>query len=145
MRPRTFAEIRSAAYRPYRASAVILSFVSVLLLAITALGVVGLTSFWVARRHHQIGIRRALGARRVDILRYFHIENLVVVGFGAMIGLALAAVANVFIVRAFETTRMPESFVAAAVIAVLGLGQLSVLWPALRAAAVPPASAARGA
>lgn len=41
------------------------------LLIVTALGIIGLASLWVAQRRKQIGIRRALGATRGDILRYF--------------------------------------------------------------------------
>jgi putative ABC transport system permease protein len=142
-RQQSFVETRAEAYRPFRATALILSCVSVVLLAITALGVVGLTSFWVAQRRRQIGIRRALGARRIDILRYFHVENLVLVGAGAVIGFALAVGANLFIVSQFEMNRIPVTFVAGGIVLVLCLGQLSVLWPALRAAGVPPATAAR--
>jgi ABC-type antimicrobial peptide transport system permease subunit len=40
-------------------------------LIITAFGIVGLTSYWVSQRRRQIGIRRALGATRQAILRYF--------------------------------------------------------------------------
>jgi hypothetical protein len=49
----------------------ILSVVIALLLFITSLGIVGLTVFSVAERTRQIGTRRALGAQRGDILRYF--------------------------------------------------------------------------
>ncbi|MFT4199018.1 MAG: ABC transporter permease, partial [Pseudoxanthomonas sp.] len=45
------------------------------LLLVTALGIVGLASFWVQQRTRQIGIRRALGATKGQILRYFQTEN----------------------------------------------------------------------
>jgi len=142
-RQQSFVETRAEAYRPFRATALILSCVSAVLLLITGLGVVGLTSFWVAQRRRHIGIRRALGARRIDILRYFHTENLFLVGAGAAVGFVLTMGANAFIVRQFEMSRLPVSFVVAGVVIVLCLGQLSVLWPALRAAGVSPATAAR--
>ena len=56
--------------------ALILAVVCAALLAITAFGIVGLTSYWVAQRRRQIGIRRALGATRGAIVRYFQTENL---------------------------------------------------------------------
>ena len=61
---RTMEETRKEAYAGDRAMAIILGTVIVALLAITALGIVGMASFWVAQRTRQIGTRRALGASR---------------------------------------------------------------------------------
>ena len=72
----TFAEIRANYFKQDRAMAYLLVGVSLALLMITALGVVGLASFWVQQRTRQIGIRRALGATRGDILRYFQTREL---------------------------------------------------------------------
>lgn len=141
--PQTYEEIRANAYRSVRAMCLVLGFVSVVLPVITGLGVFGLTSFWVAQRQRQIGIRRALGACRVDILRYFLTENLMVVSMGVVLGMLCALYANSLLVREFEMMGMPASFLFLGALALVGLGQLSVLWPALRAASVSPASAAR--
>jgi len=64
------------------------------LLIVTALGITGLASFWVAQRRKQIGIRRALGATRGDILRYFQSENFLIVTFGIALGIVLAFAIN---------------------------------------------------
>ena len=64
--------------------------VSVLLLLVTASGIVGMTSLWVTQRRKQIGVRRALGARRVDILRYFITENFMITSAGIVGGVLLA-------------------------------------------------------
>ncbi|MEJ0008187.1 MAG: ABC transporter permease [Steroidobacteraceae bacterium] len=77
-----FLETRRHTYARARSSSIMLGALSALLLTVTAFGVVGLTSYWVAQRRRQIGMRRALGATRVDILRYFHTENLLVSGQG---------------------------------------------------------------
>ena len=140
-----FAEIRERAYRNDRAMALLLGTVCVLLLGVTAFGIVGLTSFWVAQRRRQIGVRRALGARKRDILRYFQTENLVIALTGAAVGVALAVGANLWMVSHYELARMGFGFVLAGAGTVLVLGQLSVLWPALRAASIPPALATRAA
>ena len=52
-----------------------LSVIVGLMISVTALGIVGLASFYVNVRSKQIGTRRAVGARRVDIIRYFMLEN----------------------------------------------------------------------
>ena len=142
---RPFAETRRQIYAGERALVQILATVSVLLLGITAFGIVGLTSYWIAQRRRQIGVRRALGARRADILRYFQTENLLIAGIGVSIGVALAIAINLWMVRSFEMTRMGLPFVLAGAATVLLLGQVAVFWPALRAASIPPALATRAA
>jgi len=66
--------------------AVLMSVICVILLSVTGAGIVGLSSLWVGQRTRQIGVRRAIGARKIDILRYFQIENLLIAGGGAVVG-----------------------------------------------------------
>jgi putative ABC transport system permease protein len=116
-----------------------------ILLVVTALGVGGLASFWVQQRTRQIGIRRALGATRGDILRYFQLENFLIVGGGVALGAALAFALNQWLMHRFELDRLSVSTAVAGIVAVWLLGQFAVLGPALRAAAIPPAIATRNA
>lgn len=139
----TIAEARAQMYRSDRALAVTLAALSVLLLAVTGCGIVGMTAYWVAQRRGQIGIRRALGARRVDILRYFHGENLLITGGGAVIGIALGVGLNLWLAASVQIARVGIGFVCVGAVVVLCLSQAAVLWPALRAASVPPAEATR--
>jgi putative ABC transport system permease protein len=113
------------------------------LLAITAAGIVGLTSFWVGQRRKQIGVRRALGATRHDILGYFLTENLLIGIGGVAVGALLAIGMNLWLVSHFEMQRLSLLYVAAGVIALLLLGQGAVLAPALRASRVSPVEATR--
>ncbi|KRE86173.1 hypothetical protein ASG75_07470 [Rhodanobacter sp. Soil772] len=113
------------------------------LLALTALGVVGLSSFWVQQRTHQIGIRRAIGATRRDILRYFQAENFLIVSGGIALGLLLAVALNLLLMKQYELPRLPLAYLPVAALVLWSLGQLAVLGPALRAAAVPPVVATR--
>ncbi len=144
-RVRSLTEARAAVYRDDRGLAVILGVVCAALLAVTAFGIVGLTSYWVAQRRRQIGIRRALGATRTAIIRYFQTENLLIAAAGAAAGVALAVAVNLWMVNSFEMERLNTAYAAVGAIIVLLLGQAAVLWPALRAASVPPALASRGA
>jgi putative ABC transport system permease protein len=139
----TLQQARNDYYSSDRAMAWMLLGVCVLLLVVTAMGIVGLTSFWVAQRRRQIGIRRAIGATRGDILRYFQTENILIVTLGIAIGMLLAFVLNAVLMKFYELPHLPLHYLPIGALALWGLGQLAVLGPALRAAAVPPVVATR--
>src|ERR1700761_1759385 len=139
----TYAERRSEALKSERAALWLFAGVTVAVIVVTAIGIMGLTGFWVQRRTRQIGIQRALGARRSQVLRYFMLENLLIAGAGVMIGMALAYVANGLLMHYYELPRLPWSYLPIGGALVLLLGQLAVLGPAVRAADVPPVVATR--
>jgi putative ABC transport system permease protein len=139
----TYDEMRHAFFRNDRAMAGILVGVCVVLLIITALGIVGLASFWVAQRNRSIGVRRALGATRNNILRYFQTENFLLTTMGIAVGMLLAYGINLFLIVHYEVPRLPASYFPLGALLLWGLGQAAVLGPALRAAAVPPVVATR--
>ncbi|MDO5611557.1 MAG: ABC transporter permease [Pseudomonadota bacterium] len=139
----SFGEMRQNYYAQDRATVWLLSIISLILLTVTAFGIVGLASFWVQQRTKQIGVRRALGATRGDVLRYFQTENLMIVGGGIVLGMLLAFGINQWLMRAYELPRLPWPVLPVGALVLLALGQLAVLWPALRAAAIPPATATR--
>jgi putative ABC transport system permease protein len=140
---RTFAQVRERSYKSDRGMALLMGVICVVLLAITAAGIVGLTSFWVGQRRKQIGVRRALGATRHDILSYFLTENLLIGAGGVAVGAVLAVGLNLWMVSQFEMSRFPLTYVAGGVAALLALGQAAVLAPALRASRVSPVEATR--
>ncbi|MFC7302322.1 ABC transporter permease [Cognatiluteimonas weifangensis] len=143
LKQQTLQEMRSDYYRQDRAMSWMLVIVSVLLLIVTALGIVGLASFWVQQRTKQIGVRRALGATRGQILRYFQLENFVLATAGIVIGMLLAYGLNQLMMSKAELPRLPAIYLPVGALVLWLLGQLSVLGPARRAAAVPPAVATR--
>ncbi|HTM29514.1 MAG TPA: FtsX-like permease family protein [Rhodanobacter sp.] len=138
-----YAQIRHRAYDSDRGMAILMGIISVVLLAITAAGIVGLTSFWVGQRRKQIGVRRALGATRGDILNYFLTENLLIGIGGVLVGALLAIGINLWMVTQFEMARLSLVYVVIGVVALLALGQGAVLAPALRASHVSPVEATR--
>jgi len=140
---RTIGHLREYFFKNDRAMAGLLVGVIAALLGVTAFGIVGLASFWVAQRRKQIGIRRALGATRADILRYFQTENFLIVTFGIVVGVVLAIGINLLLMKFFEVPRLPLWYLPIGVVVLWLLGQLAVLVPALRAAAVPPVVATR--
>jgi putative ABC transport system permease protein len=141
---RSMQQVRIDAYRGDHGLIVLLSCICIALLVVTAFGIIGLTSYWVSQRRQQIGIRRALGATRQAIVRYFQTENFMIAAAGAATGIAFAIALNLWMVRSFEMVRMDNSRAVAGALIILVLGQFAVLWPALRAASIPPALATRG-
>jgi putative ABC transport system permease protein len=98
----------------------------------------------VAERTHEIGIRKALGARRRDILAQFLIEATTLSTVGAILGIGLGVVLAV-IIR--TTTPMPTSVapwsVAVGVLIGAGVGIVSGVYPASRASLLDPVAALR--
>lgn len=139
----SFAQIRQRAYESDRGMAILMGLICVVLLATTAAGIVGLTSFWVSQRRKQIGVRRALGATRLDVLRYFMTENLLISCGGVLMGAVLAIAINLWMVTRFEMHRLSLVYLIVGVVLLLLLGQGAVLAPALRASRVPPVEATR--
>ena len=120
-----------------------MAIICVVLLAVTAAGIVGLTSFWVSQRRKQIGVRRALGARQRDILTYFLTENFLISAAGVVLGTVLAIIFNLWTVTRFAMDPMSMAYVGTGVLVLLLLGQGAVLAPALRASRVSPVEATR--
>jgi putative ABC transport system permease protein len=141
---RSMGEVRARAYRSNRGLTLLLGAVAFILVAVTAFGMAGLTSYWVAQRRRQIGIRRALGATRLAILRLFQKENFLIALSGVLVGILLAVALNIWLIGRFEMVRLDPAYVIGNGMVMLLLGQVAILWPAMRAAQVPPALAIRG-
>lgn len=143
VRLNTIPDLRRDAQARNRMLVATLNAVMGLLLLVTALGIVGLTSFSVAERRRQIGTRRALGATKLDVLRYFLLENWLVTTCGAVLGVGLAIGLNVGLVNLVQGSRVEWPVLAAGVVLLWVVGLAAALGPALRAAQVPPAIATR--
>ena len=139
----TMEETHRLAYTDNAALIKILGFTVTLLTIITALGIVGLASFNVSRRTRQIGIRRALGATKPAIVRYFMIENGIVSIIGLVIGAAMAIGLNMLMVDAFALEPLDWYLIPAGMIALWLVGQAAVAGPARRASSITPAIATR--
>ncbi|WP_329741670.1 ABC transporter permease [Dyella sp. A6] len=141
---RTFTQIRAAYFQ--RDTTMIGLFVASALglLFVTALGIAGLANFWVQQRRRSIGIRRAVGATRKDILRYFQTENFLIVTTGVVLGMALAVTLNLQLMKHYELPRLPLWYLPIGALALEALGQMAVFFPARRASRVPPLEAIRG-
>ena len=142
---KSFEQLRGEFYQQPRTMAWLLGIVCLALLFITALGIVGLASFWVQQRTRQIGVRRALGATKAQILRYFQVENFLLAGAGIALGMLLAFAINQWLMGKYELPRLPLWYLPVGAVVLWLLGQVAVLGPARKAASVPPAIATRSA
>ena len=140
----SFEDLRRDYYTNDLSMVQLLAGVCGALLVVTAFGIVGLASFWVQQRTKMIGARRALGATRDQILRYFQTENLVLTSSGIVLGMLGAYGLNEWLMTQYELPRLPALYLPFGALALLALGQIAVLAPARRAANLPPAHAIRG-
>jgi putative ABC transport system permease protein len=143
LRLKTVDEDRKDLYRADAAMSWMLVTVSVLLLIITSSGIVGMASLWVTQRRKQIGVRRALGARKLDILRYFITENFMITSAGVFGGVAMGLAVNQLLVSKLEMARLPASYLVGGAVVFWALGILAAYGPAWRAASISPATATR--
>jgi putative ABC transport system permease protein len=143
LKQETVEEMRGGYYQQEREMTWLLFIVCIAMLAVTALGIVGLASFWVQQRTRQIGVRRALGATRAQILLYFQTENFLLASIGIALGMLLAFGLNQMLIGMYELPRLPLAYLPIGAISLWLLGQIAVLGPASRAAAISPASATR--
>jgi len=139
----TFAQARDLAYFEPRSTGVLLAVLCAVLMAVTIFGIVGLTLHWVGQRRRYIGMRRALGARRIDILRYFHTENLLIAGSGGLLGVLLGLSADLWLSSHLQMGRMSVPYICLGAVIVIAISQASVFVPAMRAASISPTDAIR--
>ncbi|KPF48462.1 ABC transporter permease [beta proteobacterium AAP121] len=142
-KPRLLTEMRSEYYAQDRAMVGLMGGVIVALMVVTAFGIVGLASFWVQQRTRMIGTRRALGATRAQIRGYFQLENFLLASVGIVLGLAGAVALNQLLMQLYALPQLPLHYLPVAALALWALGQVAVLGPARRAAALPPVQALR--
>lgn len=139
----TLEDLAARSYQQDRGTAIILSIVISLLIGLTALVIVGLSSFHVTQRTRQIGTRRALGARRIDIIKQFMLENWLVTTAGALLGAVLTFALAYWLEVSFELPRLDWRFLPAGIVTLWVMSSLAAFEPARRAASVPPAVATR--
>ena len=138
-----YTDIVARAYRRDHSMTILLMSTVFLLVSITSLGIIGLASFSVRQRTKQIGTRRAVGATRRDIMRYFMVENWLVTTMGIILGSGLAVGFNVWLVDTYALAKLDLLYIPVGVVALWVLGQLAVLMPAIKASGIAPAIATR--
>ena len=140
---RTIAEVKNETFASQNAMVSMLTGVIFFLVLVTSLGIVGLTASSVTQRTRQIGTRRALGATKVDIVRYFLVENWLITGFGLVFGIGMTYGLNYLLVQFAEIPKMDPVLLAGGVLLLWLTGVMAALAPALKATSVAPEVATR--
>jgi putative ABC transport system permease protein len=140
---RSLEYYKTLLYRDDRNMGVFLITVTTLLLAVASLGIFGLATFNVSARTKQIGTRRAVGARRADIVRYFMVENGLITTTGVVVGCALALGIGYWLSLQYQLPRLDLYYLVGGVLSLWLIGQLAAWQPARRASAVSPSVATR--
>ncbi len=123
----------------------VLGTIASISLVVGGIGIMNIMLATVTERTREIGIRRALGAKRRDITEQFLIESVVLSGVGGILGVTLGLVVPFVIVHFAKEMRAiptPQSVALAFCISV-AVGILFGLYPAKRAAKMDPIDALR--
>ena len=120
----------------------LLAVTTVIFLIVGGVGITNIMLVSVTERTREIGLRRAIGARRVDILAQFLTEAVVLCVAGGAVGGVVGVAAGYVIARSSDWPLIIEPWaVATAILASVGVGVTFGYFPARRAASLDPAEA----
>ena len=139
----TMAEHMKRFYRHDKGLAELFLMLCGLMIFVTAISSYAYSQFHISRQKKYIGIRRALGARKKDILLYVLTENWLVYTIGCVLGMAMALAFNILLSQYISLSKpdMMLFLLASAVIFVAGT--LATLIPAIKTSNIPPVIATR--
>jgi putative ABC transport system permease protein len=131
-------------YLFYNLGAQLTTTMGLLGLLLAIVGVYSVVSYAAVQRTHEIGIRVALGANRVDILRMVLGQSMLIVGVGIVVGLGISLAATRLVAGLLVGISPTDPVTFISVVAVLALVAIAACWlPAHRATRVNPLVALR--
>jgi putative ABC transport system permease protein len=122
----------------------VLTGVAAISVLVGGIGMLNVLLMSVSERVREIGIRKSVGARRIEILAQFLLESVIVAMVGGMLGAALGIAASVLLTQRLHIALVLDPWVPLlGILASMGVGALCGIYPAARAAALPPVDALR--
>jgi putative ABC transport system permease protein len=140
----TMESLLSVSVARARFSATLLTVFSIVALVMAAVGIYGVMSYSVLQRTHEIGVRMALGAQRVHVLKLMLTKGVVLGVVGVGLGLAASfALTRLMTTLLFEVTATDKTTFAVVAIGLFAITLLACYLPARRATRVDPLKALR--
>jgi len=136
------ASLVAASAATNRVFTILLGAVAAISLLVGGIGVMNIMLVTVTERTREIGIRKAIGAQRADILGQFLVEAVLLAALGGAIGAAAGIASSHFRVAGVQPVVVPLSVLLAFAVA-LAVGLFFGIYPANRAASLPPIQALR--
>ncbi len=140
---RTLKLYQDRSYLTQRNMSIYLIVVTGLLMAITSFGIFALATFNVSTRTKQVGTRRAVGARRRDVVAHFLVENWLITTVGVFVGCVLALAAGHLLSLQYDLPRVDLYYIVGGVVVMWLVGLAAAWHPSRRAARISPALATR--
>ncbi len=122
----------------------LLSLLVVVIIVVGAIGVGNIMLISVLERRGEIGVRRALGARKIHIAVQFLIESMLLTLLGGLVGIVLGLSVVAVVTQVLDWPMTVElSFVGVGLGVTLGVGLVAGMYPSWRASRMDPAEAVR--
>ena len=138
------ADIQAAASSVITTLSILLGAVAAVSLLVGGIGIMNIMLVMVMERTHEIGLRKALGAQRSDILIQFLIEAVLICFLGGIIGIIFGSAISILLsTLANWTTYISSGSIILSFTFSVAIGIIFGLWPAMRASKMLPIEALR--